>query len=235
MLTAWAGPLTFLLLGIFALVMVRVVSRRWPTVQDLGLRRGWSRRDVVVVLAVFLISHALFWVLGRIGGSSELTNAEKLFADSGFTGPLPTVIAAMLASVILAPVVEELVHRGIIVRTLHDSLRGRVSSAVAATVAVTVSAVAFAFPHLGGSLTGIYALAYILTGAFFGVVYVLTGSLTATMVAHSLQSVAAFGQILIFGRGDADVSPVVWILVFGCPIWVYLCARALAAVLPERA
>lgn len=231
---AWTGPLTFLLLAAFGLIAVRLMSRRWPTSADLGLRSGLSRRDIVVVLAVFVVSHALYWVLGKAGSGSELTGAEKLFADSGLTGPLPAVLATVIASVILAPVVEELVYRGIILRILHDSLIARLSSAVAASIAVVVSALAFALPHLGGSPTGIDALAYILTGVFFGVAYVLTGSLTATMVSHSLQSMAAFGQILIFGRGDADVSPIVWILVFGCPVWVYLCARGLAALLPGR-
>lgn len=74
-----------------------------------------------------------------------------------------------------------------------------------------------------------------ITGITFGLVYVLTGSMTAAMVAHSLQSCFSFAQTLYFGRGDADVHPILWILVLGCPLWVYLVARALRAVFPAPA
>lgn len=91
----------------------------------------------------------------------------------------------------------------------------------------------FAFPHLGGSLTGVEAISYLVTGAAFGIVYVLTGSMTAAAIAHAFQSSAAFGHVLVFGRGDAAVSPLIWVLALGCPLWVYLCARDLRAVLPH--
>lgn len=53
------------------------------------------------------------------------------------------------------------------------------------------------------------------------------------MVSHSLQSCYAIAQVLIFGREDAAVSPILWILVLGCPIWVYFIARGLHAVFPR--
>lgn len=88
-------------------------------------------------------------------------------------------------------------------------------------------------PHLGGSLVGAQALSYVITGIALGVVYVLTGSMTAAMVSHAMQSWFSFGQILLFGHDGAAVSPVLWIIVAGCPLWVYLCASGLRAVLPR--
>ncbi|GAB3701112.1 CPBP family glutamic-type intramembrane protease [Mariniluteicoccus flavus] len=99
--------------------------------------------------------------------------------------------------------------------------------------AILAGAVLFALPHLGDSLTGPEAIAYVITGIAFGLVYVLTGFMTAAMMSHVLQSWYAFGQILVFGRGDASVSPIIWILILGCPLWVYLCARGLHAVFPK--
>lgn len=33
---------------------------------------------------------------------------------------------------------------------------------------------------------------------------------------------------------DSTVHPLLWILVLGCPVWVYLVARLLRAVFPDR-
>lgn len=103
-----------------------------------------------------------------------------------------------------------------------------------ALFAIALSALAFALPHLGDSLTGRQAIAYMITGCVFGVVYVLTGSITAAMVSHALQSWVTYAPILYFGQGDSTVHPLLWILVLGCPVWVYLVARLLRAVFPDR-
>lgn len=103
-----------------------------------------------------------------------------------------------------------------------------------ALFAIALSALAFALPHLGDSLTGRQAIAYMITGCVFGVVYVLTGSITAAMVSHALQSWVTYAQILYFGHGDSTVHPLLWILVLGCPVWVCLVARLLRAVFPDR-
>lgn len=103
-----------------------------------------------------------------------------------------------------------------------------------ALFAIALSALAFALPHLGDSLTGRQAIAYMITGCVFGVVYVLTGSITAAMVSHALQSWVTYAQILYFGHGDSTVHPLLWILVLGCPVWVYLVARLLRDVFPDR-
>jgi len=80
---------------------------------------------------------------------------------------------------------------------------------------ILASTALIALPYLGGSLTGVEAISDLITGAAFGIVYVLTGSMTAAMFAHALQSWAAFGQVLVFGRGDAAVSPLIWVLALG--------------------
>ena len=150
--------------------------------------------------------------------------------DLGLTAGMPRRTV-----VILAPVCEELLYRGAILRPIHDALirRGR-SALVASTIAIALSALAFALPHLGDSLTGRQAIAYMITGCVFGVVYVLTGSITAAMVSHALPSWVTYARILYFGHGDSTVHPLLWILVLGCPVWVYLVARLLRAVFPDR-
>ena len=180
-------PLSFLLFAALSLLFIAVASRRWPSRLDLGLRRGLTVRDIVVV-----------------------------------------------SSVVLAPVCEEILYRGAMLRPLHDSLARRGRAGLGAVIGITVSTLFFAIPHLAEDTINVMSIAYLLTGAGLGLVYVLTGSLTAAMLGHSLQSMVVFGQVLIFGRGDTDVHPLLWILVFGCPIWVYLGSQLVRVMLPRR-
>ena len=50
-----------------------------------------------------------------------------------------------------------------------------------------------------------------ITGSVVGVVYVLTGSITAAMVSHALQSWVTYAPILYFGHGDSTVHPLLWL------------------------
>ena len=199
--------------------------------RDLGLCRGLSPRDGIVVLAVFAVTHLVFWALGRVSGQSG--QAEALFAEMALDGPLLPAFGVLFSSVVLAPVCEEILYRGVVLRPIHDHLarRGRASTGAAAGIAA--STLLFAMPHLATDTLDIMALGYLVTGIGLGLTYVLTGSLTATMIGHSLQSTVAFAQILLLGRGDADVHPLLWALVLGGPLWVWLGARAVRAVLPR--
>ena len=72
--------------------------------------------------------------------------------------------------------------------------------------------------------------AYFVTSVGFSVVYLITRSLTAAMVSHSLQSLYAFGGIILFGKGDVVLSPIIYIILFGCPIIVYGVAQLLRRI-----
>lgn len=117
-------------------------------------------------------------------------------------------------------------------RPIRDALARNGKPWLGAILGIAASSVLFAFPHLGGSLFGPEAAAYLVSGIAFGLVYVITGYMTAAMVSHSLQSCYAFSLVLLLGAGDHNVSPLLYVLVFGCPVWVYLWARGLRAVLP---
>ncbi|MDO5670953.1 MAG: CPBP family intramembrane metalloprotease [Corynebacterium sp.] len=226
-------PLSFIAFAFLALLFLALASRRWPTRHDLGMTRGLSGRDIAVVLAVFAVTHAAFWLLGRIDGGSQGEQAVKVFTDLQLGGPLLPAVAVVVASVILAPICEEILYRGAILRPIHDAIARRGRVWLGAVVGIGVSAVLFVMPHLADASLNVMTIGYLLTGIGFGLVYVLTGSLTAAMVAHSLQSMVAFGQVLVFGRGDADVHPLLWVLVFGCPLWVWLGSQLVRVLLPR--
>ena len=225
-------PVQFIGFAALSLGIIALFSRRWPTAADLGLKKSLTWRHIVLLIAVFAVSHLGFWLLTS-GGPSDSGAAGRYFGEQNLGGPLLPAVATLFASVVLAPVCEELLYRGAILRPIHDAIARRGSTLLAAVISILVSAAAFALPHLGGSLTGRQAAAYLITGVAFGLVYVLTGSMTAAMVSHSLQSCFAFAQILILGAGDAHVSPVLYVLVFTCPVIVFLLARGLRAVFPR--
>ncbi|MDO5628681.1 MAG: type II CAAX endopeptidase family protein [Mobilicoccus sp.] len=227
LLTALLVPLQFILYGVLSLGIIALLSRRWPTRGDLGLKAGLTRRDLVIVGIVFVVTHAIFFIIGRL--NPQPGQAEAYFQESNLGGPVLMSFITLFTMVILAPTCEELLYRGAILRPIHDALARRGMATLGAVVGILVSSVAFALPHLGGDLTGWQALAYMVTGVGFGLVYVLTGSMTAAMVAHSLQSCLVMFQILAFGSGDHQVHPILWVLVVGTPIWVFLIARALAS------
>ena len=233
---AFTVPMQFIAFAALALLFLSLLARRWPTVEDLGLRPTLSRRDLAVVAAVFVVTHLTFYVLGKFDNSSSTAGtAKKLFTDMSLDGPLPQAMLMMFTSAVLAGVCEEILYRGAMLRPIHDHLARRGMVRLAALVSIAVTTIAFAMPHLGDAASGQVVFAYLLSGFGMGLVYVLTGSLTATMVAHSLQSCFAFAQLLYLSRADHDVSPALWILVLAAPVLVFLFARLLYAVFPKGA
>lgn len=230
--TALLTPATFLALALLPLLLIAAASRRWPTGQDLALRRSLSARDLVVVAAGFIVSHLIFWALSFLD-EPQPDQTTLFFEEMGLAGPLAPAVAQMLSVVILAPVCEELLYRGFILRPTHDALARRGARVMAVVVSISVSTLAFALPHIGDDTTTAEILGYLVTGITFGLVYVLTGSMTAVMVAHSLQSAWVMAQVLLFGHGGQAVSPVHYILAFGAPVFVYLIAQGLRAILPS--
>lgn len=161
-----------------------------------------------------------------------------MFRDVGFGVNFLSNLITVIASTIMAPVVEEIVYRGVMFRSLHDGLlrklpRQRSIFGLPAIVATTVTAISFILPHVSELQVNWTTVAYFISSAGFGLVYLLTGSMLAAMVSHSLQSLYAFGNILLFGRGDYALSPIIWVIVFGCPIWVWLIGKLIEQFIPR--
>ncbi|MDO5675331.1 MAG: type II CAAX endopeptidase family protein [bacterium] len=228
-----ATPIQFIGFVCIALLFIRIVSRTWPTTEDLGLTATIRPKDLALLLVVFLVTHLFFKILflGETGGKAQ---AVQLFEDLGLKNGLPYAIAMVTSSVVLAPVCEELLYRGIILRAIHDGLARKIPLPLAVFASLLVSSVLFAMPHLSDSLFNKIALAYLVSGLAFSFVYIQTGSLTAAMVSHSLQSCYAFATVLLYGKGSTSVSPAIYLLVFGCPLWTYCCARALYVLFPKH-
>jgi membrane protease YdiL (CAAX protease family) len=143
----------------------------------------WSNLSLVntVLLAVALIGAGLAfnwayseYIVPDIEVQAEL---RKLFAAIPET--LPNQILLFAAVAVIAPLVEELLFRGLLQKSLSHRLP--------IWAAIAISALIFGVMHMD-----LYAMPpLILMGAIFGVIYHLTGSLRVTILLHMVNNAAA--------------------------------------------
>ncbi len=127
----------------------------------------------------------------RLGLGVDIgSNTDGLFEDRGLT---LTVIITAVAAVVAAPLVEEVVFRGVILPALVPRL-GRV-------VAVVTQAIVFGAVHVDPSGSGGLGLAIVLSGvgAVFGVATLLTGRLWPSIIGHALFNGVVLAVVLVAG------------------------------------
>ena len=150
---------------------------RWP---DLG----WGP---VTYLAAIAVEVGLALVIRLIGVPFESNVSETTAADrtAGY------VIGLVVTAVIAAPIVEELVFRGVVLRGL--------ASRLGVIGAVAVQAVLFGCAHIdparGWGNAGL-AVALSGVGAALGVTAVLTRRLGAPMIAHAILNGVVLAVVL---------------------------------------
>lgn len=206
-----------------------ILSKKKPSASDLGFdTKALTKKNILLVMAVFIITHVLFFVFPKIGGIQG--NAAAEFTNGGFGEGFFSDLVLIIAGAIGAPVFEELIYRGFMLRSAHDGMlkffpKSTSIFGIPAIFAIVVVALAFILPHVSNLSINIMTIAYFITSAGFSIVYLLTRSMVAAMVSHSLQSCIAFSQILILGHGDYPLSPVIYAISFLCPVIVYFIGR----------
>ncbi len=226
---------------VFALLTLGAVwlfSRKKPSRTDLGLDKRIDKRGFLIIGLVFIITHLLFQLLAKLGNlpSDAVAEFKNLGLGNGFLSDL----ALIISGVILAPICEEIIYRGIMLRSLHDgSVRWFKKTdnffAFPVIFSITLVALAFIMPHVSNANFSILGVAYFITSAGFSVVYILTGSLQAAMLSHVLQSWVAYSTILIGSYHVFQVSPIIYLIAFLCPLIVYFLARCLGGRLSSQA
>lgn len=233
------NPLTQItILAIISLGLVWIFSRKYPTASDMGYdEKVLTKKNIIIVLSVFVLTHLLFFILGKIGGVQSDAGLE--FKNGGFGVNFQTDLILIIAGSVFAPVFEELVYRGIMFRSVHDGLlrffpKAKSIISIPMIAAVTFTAIAFIMPHVTDMKFGVMTIAYFVTSAGFSFVYAATGSMVAAMVSHSLQSCVAFMTILIYGHGSYPLSPVVYGIALFCPVIVYFIGSAIGKIFPKE-
>ena len=152
--------------------------------RELGLRveprQGWwVLAGAGALIALGLLTAGLLELLGVESRQNAQTILEMMFETRGTV----TVAAVVIGVVILGPVAEELLYRGLTVQTV---LQGGRPPALAATVSAAVfSLVHLADPSLFSTAGAVTLTTLFLLGLFLGAVRIRTGGLGAPIFVHS--------------------------------------------------
>ena len=175
--------------AVFAAALV-LVSRRFGT-GDVAADLGLAVRPVdligvpVGVATQFLLIPALYWPLRELWPDTfdpaRLEERAQELADKA--GGFDTVLLVLVV-VVGAPIVEELVYRGLVQRSL--------STAVGASAGLLLTAILFAIIHFSPvEYPGLF-----LAGLVFGGCLTVTGRLGTAIVTHAAFNAAGLVTVL---------------------------------------
>ena len=167
-------------------VLVRLGRRRGfgSPARELGLRveprqAWWVLAGAGALIVFSLLSAGLLELLGEEPQENAQTVIELIFDTRGTV----TAAAVVIGVVILGPVAEELLYRGL---TLQTVLQGGRPPALAATVSAAVFSLAhLADPSLFSTTGAVTLTTLFLLGLFLGAVRIRTGGLGAPIFVHS--------------------------------------------------
>jgi hypothetical protein len=154
----------------------------------LGLRVPPGRWSRMLLVAVALCAAGIVgeWLLGLLGQWRGVTSHWTEWFDRDLVWGTPAVTAsAILGAIVVAPIVEEIVFRGLVFGTLRRRLPW--------PAAALLSAALFAFAHGYGAL-GFAAVLW--SGAVWAYAYERTGSLWPGIIAHAANNAAATATVI---------------------------------------
>ena len=167
---------------LFLLALLWLYLRKAGRIAAVYLDR-WSRLPFLhtILLAAVLLGagYAANWAYGEhvIPGVEVQKELRALFAAIPQT--LPNQILLFAAVAVIAPLLEEILFRGLLQNALSKRLQ--------VWAAIALSALVFGAMHMD-----FYAMPpLVLMGVIFGVIYHLTGSLRITIVLHMVNNAAA--------------------------------------------
>ena len=177
-----------LLLRRRAIPLRAVVGPVRPLRRNLGLGAGLG---VLAIVGSTIVVSALVALSG-----SEATPDQVLTGDIAET---PTqLLLAITAAVVLAPIAEELLFRGL----LHRALRGR----LAIVPATMISSVLFAVVHVDVAFSQPLALVGLtLVGVLLAVAYERTGGLVVPIAIHAVHNAVTILAVVVTSRLDLDL------------------------------
>jgi len=170
-----------IVIGAMALV---ARARGFPNLAE-GIDFRVDPKQIRWVLAGAALSIPLAWLsagLRTLLGIEE-ESAQAVVEAVVDTRGTSTMVAVALGVVVLGPIAEEMLHRGLIYRYLQDKGRGR-------TTTILITAILFSLVHLmDGSLfnpAGAITLAMLFVfGIFLGYIRDRTGDIGAPIFIHS--------------------------------------------------
>lgn len=189
--------MTVSLLAIYLYIRFRCGRRSFAGFSVAGFNPNIILSGTVWVIAAQIVLEPLMAMLPSI---------ENAGVGRGFW--------ACVTAVVLAPVFEEILCRGLVLETV----RRRWGDAVA----VLISALFFGLVHVEPST----ALAGFVVGGIFGTIYIRTHSLFSTIILHSINNAFAFA-LICFGLDDVPLGDIlgggsVYHAVYGISVLIFL-------------
>lgn len=162
---------------------------------------------IAITAAITLFTH---WFETTTPGAQE---AGDQVARSLVLGRSVSMdLAVILGIVVFAPLGEELIFRALIFRGLRDGLAKWLGLRASVIVATLISAYLFATAH-GGEGQDAQIAAMLVIGGLLALLYELTGTLAAPIMAHSVNNMMALSQMVGQTQGVAfSVSWLHWAL-----------------------
>lgn len=182
---------------VFALALLpllaagRPFARLWGPTRTTGAMVGLG---VVAGLVVAIVSYTLNAIAVLVAGVED--PVEQQLLQDALAGGLPLLVVALLA-VVVAPVVEEVIFRGVLFRALADRIN--------LPVGLVLSAAIFALIHIEVvlsqpfALVGLFAVGFLLAWA-----YHLTGNLTVPILGHAVFNAISLGLTVVVDRLDLE-------------------------------
>jgi membrane protease YdiL (CAAX protease family) len=154
---------------------------RWPTPRDLGLTAALLVPWYIGIAVVTALSSAVL-----NGGRVVPGNTRQLFIQHPHG--VGILVLALLVTAVAAPLCEEAFFRGMLFRLLRRRLP--------LWAAVLLSASAFGLAHASPTVSFALLPVFTYMGIVLAVVYAWTGSLTNTVLLHSLNN--AVGTVTVY-------------------------------------
>lgn len=204
----WLSECTAYLLVIIIFINNRYVKMSLGRMARMNRSTLWTAIAVAVMIAVScIISSISFWELIGLDESYFPEDIEKM---ESMYGPMSKCIPGVIAGVILAPIAEEILYRGIL-------LRGMLKMRWYPWIAIPMSALLFSIMH-GTTYQTIDIFPF---GIIVGWLYWRTKSLYPGIFMHIVNNAIAFGFMQLPESSDDDteeVSMIVFIIMFAISI-----------------
>lgn len=193
--------------------------------QDVGLAWGNTFKTIIYTLLAVIVFTGLVYLFEQQDKNAE--EASKMVMESlGFGKHYGKDLMLLLSIGIFAPLNEELLFRGLIFRSLFNSLfkQKRILNNTsiqtkkwfAFVLAMLVSVFLFASAHGGGG-QDVQMMMLMLMGVLACWLYALTGSLIAPIMFHSINNAIALWQSklaghMVFSQGIISLDLVILLL-----------------------
>lgn len=207
------GSLTFIIffilfVGIFATIAIRFAYKSYQEIMTPNVRIGSRHVNFKQVFKVFAVSLIAVFGFSLLSHLVVSTTENQTFLEKSIN--VNTAVGFVVMAVIVAPILEELIFRGLLINLIFkDNLFW---------LPIVVSAAVFAWFHATANIP--QYLVYLVIGIILGYAYMKTGRLLTSILVHMANNLlATFGFFLSLSLLDEVLIVAAEIVVIGGLLW----------------